>query len=73
MIESIFNSYNATACNFIKKKRIRIRYSPVNFNKVLSKIYIECLRVAAVLSFMFDLFWLESVELQDNGRQRFNK
>ena len=25
------------------------------------------------LSFTFDLFWLESEELQGNGRQRFSK
>ena len=25
------------------------------------------------LGFIFDLFWLESEELQNNGRQRFSK
>ena len=25
------------------------------------------------LSFIFDLFWLENEELQDNGRQQFSK
>ena len=49
------------------KKRVRIRYLSVNFNKLLRKIYTECLGATAVISFIFILFWLESEESQEMG------